>query len=64
MSCYERMNVHCPICTKEMDGMRPYGHDSHCCTKACHDEWEWRRTLAILKQPYRPKANQTQTNPT
>ena len=47
--------VHCPICKGEMDGMKGYGRESHCCDKECHDEWEWRRTLAIMKKPYTPR---------
>lgn len=51
---FSKMDVYCPICRGPMDGMRGYGR-SHCCGKECHDEWEWRRTLAILEEPYRPQ---------
>lgn len=46
------MKVHCPICKREFDGMRAYGRDWKCCCKECHDEVEWRRTLAIVNKPY------------
>lgn len=48
------MKVHCPICCCEMDGMKAYGRESHCCGPTCHNEWEWRRTLAIMGKPYKP----------
>ena len=51
---FSYMKVYCPICKSEMDGMRHYGRDSHCCGKDCHEEWEWRNTLAILGKEYYP----------
>jgi len=49
------MRVHCPICKSEIDGMRGYGREAKCCDKECYEEWEWRKTLAIMGKPYRPK---------
>lgn len=49
------MKVHCPICMGEMDGMRFYGRESRCCDRECHEEWEWRRSLAIVNKPYTPR---------
>jgi len=46
---------HCPVCTREYDWMRGYGREIRCCSKDCHDEAEWRRTLAILGKEYRPR---------
>ena len=54
MSVFSYMKVHCPICRSEMDGMKGYGRDAHCCDKECCTEWEWRRTLAIMGKPYTP----------
>lgn len=54
MSLFSYMKVHCPICQIEMDGMRAYGQESHTCCKECHNEWEWRRTLAICGSQYYP----------
>jgi hypothetical protein len=47
--------LHCPICRSEFDWHRGYGREIRCCDKLCHDEAEWRRTLSILGEPYRPK---------
>lgn len=55
MSMYVRMKVHCPICRNEMDGLQSYGREAKCCCRECHDEWEWRKTLAIMGQSYRQK---------
>jgi len=49
---FSRMEVHCPICRCEMDGMKGYGRKANCCGRECYQEWEWRRTLAIMGQPY------------
>lgn len=49
------MKVHCPICKVEMNGMTAYGRESRCCGKVCHNEWEWRRALAIMGKDYYPK---------
>lgn len=46
--------THCPICQGQFDWMYGYGRDNRCCCKECHDEFEWRRTLAILGKPYEP----------
>lgn len=48
---FSRMSVFCPICKTEMGGMRGYG-ESNTCGERCHREWEWRRTLAILRKDY------------
>ena len=47
--------VYCPICKWEMDWMRGYGRECRCCSKECHTEFEWRRTLAIMGKPYEPQ---------
>jgi hypothetical protein len=41
-------HVYCPICRNLFDWMRGYGRDCRCCCKECHDDFEWRRTHAIL----------------
>lgn len=56
------MKVYCPICKSEMDGMRAYGRESRCCGKVCHEEWEWRRALAVMGEQYRPKAKPEEVN--
>lgn len=48
------LEVFCCICKQTFDGMRHYGRDAMCCSKQCWEEYEWRRTLAILGKPYRP----------
>lgn len=57
---FSRMAVFCPICRIEMDGMRGYGRTANCCDKECYDEWEWRKTLAILGKQYAPRENREQ----
>lgn len=52
MGCFSKMLVYCPICKQQMDGMLSYGREAHCCGKDCYEEWEWRRTLAILGKDY------------
>lgn len=44
--------VKCPICGQPMNWMTGYGRECRCCCKECHDEFEWRRTLAIVGKPY------------
>ncbi len=44
--------IHCPICKSQFDYMRGYGRDCRCCGKECHDEFNWRETLAILGKEY------------
>lgn len=44
----------CPVCGVTYDWLRSYGGDIRCCSKECHTEAEWRRTLAIMGEPYRP----------
>jgi hypothetical protein len=55
MPAFSYMECYCPICRAEMDGMHGYGKEN-CCTLSCHEEWEWRRTLAILGKPYQSRA--------
>lgn len=51
---FSYMKVRCPICCKELDGMRGRGRDNiNCCGKECYQEWEWRKTLAIMGEEYR-----------
>jgi len=54
---FSYMKVHCPICKTEMNGMRGYGREAKCCDQECYQEWEWRKTLAILGKPYKPNPN-------
>jgi hypothetical protein len=54
MGVFAYMKVYCPICRLEMDGMKSYGRESHCCSMECNQEWEWRKTLAILHREYYP----------
>ena len=56
---FSYMLVHCPICRGEFDGMRGYGRADKCCCKQCYDEWEWRKTLAIMGKPYQPRKDTT-----
>lgn len=49
------MKVHCPICRNEMDGMKGYGRNANCCCRQCYEEWEWRKTLAIMGKQYHQK---------
>lgn len=44
--------IQCCICGKPMDWMQRYGMDQGCCSKVCYDEFDWRRTLAILGKQY------------
>lgn len=55
MSAFSRMSMYCPICRTEFDGMRGYGREWRTCCKECHDELEWRRTLAIMGKAYVPR---------
>ncbi len=50
-----KMELFCPVCRQPFDWMRGYGRDIRCCGKTCHDEAEWRRTLAILGKSYYPQ---------
>lgn len=52
---FTRFFLWCPICRSEMDWHKAYGRDIRCCCKECHDEAEWRRTLSILGEEYRPQ---------
>jgi hypothetical protein len=47
--------VYCPICRSPFDWMHSYGAQRRCCGKECHEEFEWRRALAIMGKPYRPR---------
>jgi hypothetical protein len=53
------MKVYCPICRGDMDGMLGYGREAKCCDKECYEEWEWRKTLAILGKAYYPRIGNT-----
>ncbi len=55
MSVFSVMQVYCPICRVEMDGMRAYGREAHCCSKQCADEWVWRQSLAVIGRAYSPR---------
>lgn len=48
------LKVRCSICGEVMDWMRRYGREGCQCSKRCNDEFEWRRTLAILDKHYYP----------
>ena len=52
--------LHCPVCRAEFDWLRGYGREIRCCSKECHDEAEWRRTLAIMGKTYRPRYRPTE----
>ncbi len=51
---FSTMQVFCSICKAEFDGMKHYGREGSCCSRECYDEWEWRRTLAIMGKAYYP----------
>ena len=51
---FSRLSIRCCICGAECDGMRGYGQ-ARVCDKECHNELEWRRSLAILGKPYTPQ---------
>lgn len=61
---YAYMPVHCPICRSEFDGMKAYGRLANCCSKDCCDEWEWRKTLAIMGKAYYAKRAVSNQHPT
>jgi len=50
---------YCVICgvlhSQNFNNKGSYGKDKCCCSKECYEEWEWRKTLAILGKPYRPR---------
>ena len=52
---FSYMKTYCSICRGDMDGMKRYGKEAHCCSKECFDEWKWRETLAIMGRQYKPK---------
>jgi len=52
MPVFSYMIVYCPICRGEFNGMMSYGR-SNCCSRICHEEWEWRRTVSILGKEYK-----------
>ena len=56
---FSYMKVYCPICRNEFNGMIGYGSEANCCGKQCYDEWQWRRTLAILGNAYEPRKEST-----
>jgi hypothetical protein len=51
-----RCELYCPVCRQPFDWLRGYGRDIRCCCKSCHDEAEWRRTLAIMGKAYYPQS--------
>lgn len=53
------MQIYCPICRTEFDGMYGYGRKIKCCCKECNEELEWRETLAILGKPYKERPIKT-----
>ena len=57
---FSRCSLHCPVCRSEFDWMKRYGRDFGCCSKECHDEAEWRHTLAIMGKPYRQQPDKVQ----
>lgn len=68
MSIYTMQPVFCPACGKkhetDFNGLGSYGR-FQCCDKKCHEEMEWRRTLAIMREPYHkdPRLETTETVP-
>ena len=52
---FSYMKIHCAICCAEIDGMRCYS--GNCCDKECYQEYDWRKTLAIINKPYYPRPN-------
>lgn len=59
---YSYMKVYCPICREPFNGMEGYGRidATRCCNKECYQEWEWRKTLAILGKEYYPDPRKEQ----
>lgn len=51
---FTRCEIKCCICGGSMDWMRGYGRDQRCCGRECHQEFDWRRTLASLGKDYYP----------
>lgn len=45
----------CNVCRQEFDWHKGYGLDIRCCSKECFKEADWRRTLSILGENYRPQ---------
>jgi hypothetical protein len=56
--------LYCPVCRQEMNWHAGYGREIRCCSKACHEEAEWRRTLSIMGEKYRPQLAEALTIPT
>lgn len=63
MSLFSFQKLYCPICAvgflTNFNGDGGYGYGGNkrfvCCSKSCHDELDWRRTLAILGKEYQPQ---------
>lgn len=49
VSAFKQMRplyLYCPMCRERYDWHKSYGREIRCCSKSCHDEAEWRRTLS------------------
>jgi len=55
MGFFTTLDCYCAICCCKMDGMHNYGKESMCCSRKCFQEFEWRKTLAILGKTYEPQ---------
>lgn len=49
------LELYCPVCRNLFNWWRGYGREIRCCCKECHEEADWRRTLAILGKEYYPE---------
>ena len=48
------MEVRCCVCTQPMDWNKRYGREACCCSRECYGEFQWRRSLSICGEAYRP----------
>lgn len=59
MPNYSMQKVFCRVCSAAMEtdfSTTPtQGTDGSCCSPGCVRELWWRRTLAIMGRPYRPR---------
>jgi hypothetical protein len=55
MTLFTTQPVHCNACGKQFStDFRSYG--GRVCSRECHAELEWRKTLSIMGQPYYPQS--------
>jgi len=64
VSMFALQKLICQICGKEFEtdfnSRGGYGREKNTCGKICYQEFDWRRTLAILGKPYYPDPTKAQ----